>query len=433
MNTYPGTKTKSKFIAILLLMVIFNFTYVHAADVSTDTLNAQKSDLQKRLADINNQIKSYQNQIAQTQAKANTLKNSIALFDAEIASTQLAIQAKQTQIEDTNLQIDEVKKIIAQKQQEISDNKKVLGQLIVQLNEYDNQYALQTTLGSNNLSDFLDQIEYASSYSDKITQLVEKIKALKLQLENQQRSLEKQLAHLQELQKQLQITQNSLTEQRSQKQTLLNQTKGIEKNYQKLLASNQQDASDLQKEVNDLDNQIRAKLGNKSLPPSKGLLAWPIDGVLTQKYGNTGFTSLGYTFHNGIDVAGPAGTPIYAAADGVVYDTDKSDTQFGNWVAIKHTLTGKKGTISVVTLYGHFRSFIVHAGQTVKQGDLIGYEGNTGNTTKKLYGPERGYHLHFGVYDAEGFGVKSGAYPKIYGPYKVPFGYTYNPLDFLGN
>ncbi len=432
----PETKKQIAVIFSIVIILCVFFAPINKAmgeDTSTEALNAQKNDLQKRLNDINNQIKSYQNQIAQTQAKANTLKNQITLFDQEIASTQLAIQAKQTQIEDTNLQIEEVKKIIAQKQQEINDNKKVLGQLIVQLNEYDNQYALQTTLGSNNLSDFLDQIQYASSYSDKITQLVEKIKTLKNQLETQQKNLENQLVHLKELQKQLQITQTSLNDQRSQKQTLLNQTKGIEKNYQKLLASNQQDASDLQKEVNDLDNQIRSKLGNKTLPPSRGILAWPIDGVVTQKYGNTGFTSLGYNFHNGIDVAGPAGTPIYAAADGVVYDTDRSDTQFGNWVAIKHSLTGKNGKVNIVTLYGHFRSFVVSPGQNVKQGDLIGYEGNTGNTTKKLYGPERGYHLHFGVYDAEGFGVKSGAYPKIYGPYKVPYGYTYNPLDFLGN
>jgi murein DD-endopeptidase MepM/ murein hydrolase activator NlpD len=424
------TKTKAKLLLGVAILLTLPFSYIQAADTSTAALNAQKNDLQKRLNDINNQIKNYQGQISQTQAKANTLKNQVIIFDDEIASTQLAIQAKQTQIDDTNLQIGELKKLIEQKQQEIENNKQVLGQLIVQMNEYDDQYALQTTLGSNSLSGFLDQIQYTNSYSDKITQLVEKIKNLKAQLQTQQHNLEIQLANLQQLQTQLKVTQDSLKEQRGQKQALLDQTKGLEKNYQKLLASSQKDESDLQKEVNDLDNQIRAKLGNKKLTPSKGVLAWPIDGVLTQKYGNTGFTSLGYNFHNGIDVAGPAGTPIYAAADGVIYDTDISNAEFGNWVAIKHSL--KNGTLNIITLYGHFRSFTVHPGQKVSQGDLLGYEGNTGNTTAKIYGPERGYHVHFGVYDVEGFGVKAGAYPRTYGPYKVPFGYTYNPLDFLG-
>ncbi len=136
-------------------------------------------------------------------------------------------------------------------------------------------------------------------------------------------------------------------------------------------------------------------------------------------------------FHNGLDVAGPAGSPVYAAADGVVYDTDHSDTVYGNWVAIKHSLSSSKGQVNIITLYGHMRTFKVSAGQSVKQGDIIGYEGNTGNTTAKLYGPERGYHVHFSVFDVEGFTVKPGAYTKTYGPYKVPGGYTYNPLDFL--
>jgi hypothetical protein len=64
-------------------------------------------------------------------------------------------------------------------------------------------------------------------------------------------------------------------------------------------------------------------------------------------------------------------------------------------------------------------------------GDLIGFEGNTGNTTRLLYGPHRGYHLHFTIFDARGFGVAEGAHPKTYGAYQVPYGAPYNPLDFL--
>ncbi len=205
----------------------------------------------------------------------------------------------------------------------------------------------------------------------------------------------------------------------------------MESNYQRLLAGSKNEEANLQKEVADLDAQIRAKLGNKRIPAAKGVLAWPIDGILTQGYGNTGFTALGYNFHNGIDIAAPAGAPVYAAADGVVINTDMSDASYGNWVAIKHNISTKSGSSQIITLYCHMRSFKAVPGQQIKAGDLIGYEGNTGNTTKKLYGPERGYHVHFGVYDAEGFGVSDGKYSNIYGPYKVPYGYTYNPLDFL--
>ncbi|MDE2311773.1 MAG: peptidoglycan DD-metalloendopeptidase family protein [Patescibacteria group bacterium] len=394
-------------------------------------MNSTKSDKQKQLDQINQQIKQFQQQIATAQKSTNTLKNEIYIYDKQIASTQLSIEAKQTQIDDTNLQIQQLQILIDQKQNDLNQNRQILSELIVQLNDFDNQYGLKTTIGSDSLSDFFDKIQQTQDYQGKIYQLVQKIKDVKQQLQQDQDSLKVQVANLTELKNQLQITQDSLSEQRSQKQQLLNQTRGLESNYQKLLAAGQKEQDDLQKEIQNLDAQIRAKLGYKTVPAAKGVLAWPIDGILTQGYGNTGFTSLGYNFHNGIDVAGPAGTPIYAAADGTVIDDDHSDATFGNWVAIKHNISTPNGSSQIITLYGHMRSFIVNVGQPVRQGDLIGYEGNTGNTTKKLYGPERGYHLHFGVYDAEGFSVAQGAYTKIYGPYKVPYGYTYNPLDFL--
>ncbi|MCX6797454.1 MAG: peptidoglycan DD-metalloendopeptidase family protein [Candidatus Doudnabacteria bacterium] len=426
-------ETKRKIVYLLSVSILLgNFAFPSAgAQTSTDALDQQRLEKQQKLLELNKQIKQYSNQINETRKKSNTLKNEIFIYDKEIASTQLQIEAKETQIEDTNLQISETEKLIAQKTKEISENKKILAELIKELNQYDSEYLLKTTLGSNNLSDFLDQIQYTQNFQGKIYQLTQKIKDLKAKLEQQKKDLEIQLKNLEELKAQLEITKKSIQQQQAQKQSLLNQTRGLEKNYQKLLSVSQKEEANLQKEIEDLDAQIRAKLGKRTITASKGVIAWPMDGVLTQGYGNTGFTALGYTFHNGIDVAAPAAEPIYAAADGVVLYTDHSDASYGNWVAIKHEIATKNGTAKIITLYAHFRSFKVSVGQKVSQGDLLGYEGNTGNTTKKLYGPERGYHIHFGVYDAEGFGVTAGKYQNIYGPYMLPFGYTYNPLDFL--
>lgn len=419
------TKTTIGIVIALFLSLNFNFT---SADATSDQLAAS----QAKLLQINQQIKSYQQQVAATQNKADSLKNQISIYNNQIASTELQIEANQTQIDDANLQIKQLQLLIDQKTQEIEANKNVLAQLIVELNQYDDQYALKTTIGSDNLADFLDQVQYTQNLDGKIYQLTQKIKALKTQLEAQRHDLQIKLARLQQLKTQLQVTQDSLTTVKNQKQLLLTQTQGLEKNYQKLLASSKQSAADLEKEIENLDAQVRTKLGKKTIAASKGILAWPIDGILTQGYGNTGFTSLGYNFHNGIDIAGPPGQPIYAAADGNVLYTDHSNATFGNWVALKSVIVTPRGSSEIVTLYGHMRTFNVSVGQHLSQGDLIGYEGNTGNTTAKLYGPERGYHLHFGVYDADGFGVNPGAYTNIYGPYKVPYGYTYNPLDFLG-
>ena len=98
------------------------------------------------------------------------------------------------------------------------------------------------------------------------------------------------------------------------------------------------------------------------------------------------FTSgFGYRWgalHGGVDLAGPIGTPIYAASDGVVADAGPTNSGYGAWVKIRHS----DGT---VTLYGHVNSWNVQIGQRVFAGDQIASIGNRGFST--------GPHLHFEV------------------------------------
>ena len=85
--------------------------------------------------------------------------------------------------------------------------------------------------------------------------------------------------------------------------------------------------------------------------------------------------------HSGVDMAAPAGTPIYAAKAGKVTVAKWSDSA-GNYVSINHG----DGFSSI---YMHMTHYIVSAGQYVSQGQVIGYVGNTGLS--------KGAHLHFGI------------------------------------
>ena len=259
----------------------------------------------------------------------------------------------------------------------------------------------------------------------------EKIKNLKAELEAKKIDLTNQLARQDEFKRSLDVAINSLDDQRAMKQGLLTATRGQEKIYQSLLSDASAKQDQIEREIYETELALRRQLGDKTLPPINGLLRWPMSGILTQGYGKTGFTALGYSFHNGIDIAAPAGEPIYAAGDGVVYATGTGQAAYGNWVVIKHGLKKDGKNVNIYTLYGHMRKFAIVTNQVIRNGDIVGYEGNTGNTTRLLYGPERGYHLHFTVFDEDGFGIKDGAYQDIYGPYQIPYGYTYNPLDFL--
>jgi len=85
-------------------------------------------------------------------------------------------------------------------------------------------------------------------------------------------------------------------------------------------------------------------------------------------------------FHTGIDLVEPFGSPVYAADDGIVALVGSSSQGYGRYVVIAHS-----GGLD--TLYGHLSTALVKIGQLVVQGQTIGLEGSTGNST--------GPHLHF--------------------------------------
>jgi murein DD-endopeptidase MepM/ murein hydrolase activator NlpD len=130
--------------------------------------------------------------------------------------------------------------------------------------------------------------------------------------------------------------------------------------------------------------------------------------VLTSPFGNrvSPFTRA-TDFHKGLDLSAPTGTPVYAAADGVVtfagrYPIAQSVNwwRFGNVVTIKHAER-------FITIYGHCDSVNVRAGDTVTQGQLIATVGNTGWSTNS--------HLHYEVRsDLEQPGTFTPVDPRIY-------------------
>jgi Membrane proteins related to metalloendopeptidases len=89
-----------------------------------------------------------------------------------------------------------------------------------------------------------------------------------------------------------------------------------------------------------------------------------------------------WAFHEGIDISGPKGTPIYATGDGVVESTEYSFRGYGNQILVSHGF-------GYHTRYAHLTKVLVAPGQRVKRGEKIGLMGSTGKST--------GNHLHYEV------------------------------------
>jgi murein DD-endopeptidase MepM/ murein hydrolase activator NlpD len=132
-------------------------------------------------------------------------------------------------------------------------------------------------------------------------------------------------------------------------------------------------------------------------------MATPLGAALgLAPYGNWGASApkvqRGLFMHEGIDLVAPAGTPVYAAADGIVVGAAPNG-RYGNWIRIDH---GDKLT----TVYGHLMAFApgIEPGETVTRGELIGFVGSTGRST--------GAHLHFEVLN-DGKPVNPITHPEL--------------------
>lgn len=119
-----------------------------------------------------------------------------------------------------------------------------------------------------------------------------------------------------------------------------------------------------------LKNGMVGKLGT-------GTFIWPVPGYKSiSRWANLAVRG----GHRGVDIAAPYGTPIYASDSGTVVEVVPMHYSWGNYVTIDHG-NGYK------TLYAHMSSFAVQLGDTVSQGQVIGYVGSTGDST--------GNHCHF--------------------------------------
>lgn len=128
-------------------------------------------------------------------------------------------------------------------------------------------------------------------------------------------------------------------------------------------------------------------------------MAFPLSDIfignfpITQTFGvnKASYLKFGLQGHNGVDFGCTTGTQVVSAADGWIKEVGFDGGGYGNYVKIIHQ--------GYLTLYGHLQQAVVHVGDRVIAGQLIGLSDNTGNSS--------GPHLHFGVAPCDGNGIKT--------------------------
>ena len=230
-------------------------------------------------------------------------------------------------------------------------------------------YILSTVLACGVLLTVLGQTKYALAEQEQLSDwesISQQMQKTKAELESEKQALRQELA-------------NAMTET-EQLLTQLGAIKQESQNLQELLdkAENQSHAvTDKIGALQDAYQKVEKQEQQRWVLPIQY-------DVCTSEYGERVHPVTGEaTYHSGLDLAAPRGTPVVAARSGTVKKAEYNDTA-GNFVTIDHL-------DDVESKYLHLEEYIVTPGQFVVAGQIIGYCGDSGVAT--------GPHLHFGIYE----------------------------------
>ena len=398
-----GLKNKTISI-VLLIMIIFIFINSTYADeqnnieqsneiLNNDTSNAVNNETS------NNKILSFKEQQEQVKENLNVAKEKLEFVEDELSTTLLQIQnleqrisEEQTKLDEVNANYDEIQRKVNETQAKLDviqneyDKKdQMLRKRLVALYKSGSMTYLDVLFNSKNVIDFVSRyyvIKRIAEYDAKSI----------IEIENQKKEVEKTSKELKEQKANMKVIKAQAEEQT----VVLTNTKTIVENHKQSLTDSEiQLKSEIDtylKQQEELENLIQyAIMGSTyELQYSGGIMIWPTlpTSYITSSYGTRLHPIQGIIKnHDGIDIGGSMGDPIYAAGDGIIIYSNFNNGGYGNMVMIDHGLN-EEG-VKIVTLYGHGSKLLKSVGDIVKQGDVIMEVGSTGNST--------GPHVHFEV------------------------------------
>lgn len=396
----------------VIALVFFNAGISHASLI--DDLKKQIAEKEAEIKALEQKNAQYQSQLSETKQASTSLKYEIARVEREINEINITIKKTQSKIYETDVRIEELRDQIIAKEEGIVTSKERLAYMVRMMNVRDDITLLSLVLSANTFSDVFNQQKYLIDMQKEIQVNLGNLRNFKNELQVFKETQEREKNSLDMLKDNLKNQHEIAIDQKGGKESLLKQTKNKEKEYQRLIANIEKERVESEKEVNVLEAKLRLAVDRAKLPVGSGILKWPVEGRFSQGYGKPNWKAA-YTFHNGIDIAVPTGTPIRSALGGKVLGVGNNGKYaYGKWIAIDH------GDKNITTLYGHLSLQKVSVGQTVATGDIIGYSGNTGYST--------GPHLHFTVFASESYTLLNSS--SVAG-LKIPVGGTINPMDYL--
>ena len=239
------------FFFIIACACIVTPSFVFAQSVSSAVASRQQ-ELQNQLDALESQIAAQQQVLDIAQNQHQTLQTQINAFNAEIKKTQLQIQAINLTITKLNGNIGVHNQTLSQLSAQLAAEKESLAQILRQTQMFDAYSAVSVALGSQDVSTLFSDLDAFVSIKRSLADSFVEIQETSASTEAEKDALQARVAEQQQLQTVQQLAKQSLQSQQQDKQKLLTQTKGLEANYQKLIAASQKTAAQIRTELFEL-------------------------------------------------------------------------------------------------------------------------------------------------------------------------------------
>ena len=351
-----------------------------------DGLKSKKAELQKEIDAIQRSYDANFSEMEALVAEKNTIDQEMTLISSKIEATNEEISAYSQLIADTQEELEDA-------QEKLRDLSEAHRQRIRVMEEEGKLSYWEVLFQANSFTDLLDRLNMIEEINAADRRRIEQMRIAADIVNATQMNLANEKSALEDVRAELDQEEAVLAEKSLQYYDLLYELEQKAEEFEVLIAESEILQEELMAEIAAKEKDLKEAKYDEYLarlalqgdnPPSNASWTTPVSGYrLTSAFGMRKHPVLKVTrMHNGIDMACPAGTPIYATRAGTVTRTAYQASGAGNYVSINH-LDGFS------SIYMHMTHYVVSQGQTVSQGQIIGYVGNTGIST--------GDHLHFGI------------------------------------
>ncbi len=390
--------------AIMLLTLIVGMIPTKASAASSSEIRNQLNQLKEEKKEIANQIKEIR---GQHKANENEIENLVSQKNAIDQEITLLHQ----QVDNINCQLAAYALLIADKQDELDNAQTRLAELSaknkerIRAMEEDGGLSYWSIIfKANSFSDLLDRLDMIQEINAADQKRLKEMSRVAELVESAQAELQSEKAELEVVREELDVAELELAQKRAEADEILTQLIAKGKEFELMIDASEALQDELMKEIAQAEKDLKEAeyqewlatyvppttrpsgtdtTPSTDIPSSSGWVSPVKSYTLTSPFGMRKHPILGYErMHNGVDMAAPQGTPIYAAKSGKVTTTSYQSGGAGYYVSINHG----DGFSSV---YMHMTHYIVSKGQYVTAGQVIGYVGSTGLST--------GPHLHFGI------------------------------------